>query len=410
MTELTTGQRIAQCRKSKALSQEALGEKVGVSRQAISKWESDATLPDIDKLIALSRLFQVRVGWLLGVEEQSDPLQDTPQLNEELLRKIEEVVQRYQPRKKPLSTGKKVLLGLVAAVLLWGGLKLIHDWRDTRSAVGYLNSQLHSVNSQNSSILSQLNDLKDRVENIHTTVEEAAASLASYEFEVTPHVEEACAQVDLTAIPKSWKEDWTAALHVRHEGSLMQTQECAWDGTALNSSLKLSFTDGLEYYLVIQYPDGTRESMKLADEQAQNLKRSCTITYAGTPILAGSQYYAHQDTISLHFKVEGMHLRRPNPVENPGDWFWTRADYVLYRTREGVRTEAGICPILSPAEGAATDELWGMTMEITIELPREGDVYELWVVLELENGLSLEECTGKWSFQGDHFLELKETE
>ena len=37
MTELTTGQRIAQCRKQQSLSQEALGEKMGVSRQAISK-------------------------------------------------------------------------------------------------------------------------------------------------------------------------------------------------------------------------------------------------------------------------------------------------------------------------------------------------------------------------------------
>ena len=59
---MTIGQRIAQKRKELALSQEALGEELGVSRQSIYKWESDAALPEIDKLIALSKRFGVSVG------------------------------------------------------------------------------------------------------------------------------------------------------------------------------------------------------------------------------------------------------------------------------------------------------------------------------------------------------------
>ena len=50
---MTIGQRIAQKRKEHNLSQEALGEALGLSRQSISKWESDASLPEIDKLVAL---------------------------------------------------------------------------------------------------------------------------------------------------------------------------------------------------------------------------------------------------------------------------------------------------------------------------------------------------------------------
>ena len=410
MTDLTTGQRIALCRKKLNLSQEALGEKMGVSRQAISKWEADATLPDIDKLISLSRLFQVSVGWLLGVEEQPEPQPETPQISEELLRKIEEVVKQYQPRKKPLTTGKKVLIGIAAVLLLWGGVTLSRQWQNTRLEVTYLGAQLRNNNEQNSSILRQLDSLKDRIENINITVEEAAASLASYAFEITPNATEAWARVELTAIPKNWNEDWTAALHVRHQGTLSVTQECHWDGTALNAALKLNFADDLEYYLVISYPDGTRESIKLEDADAQNLRRSCTVLYTGTPIIAGYRTDVNQQTVDLHFKVEGMHLQRPHPEENPGDWFWTRADYVLYRTRDGVRTEAGICPILSVEEYAKTYELWGSTLGLTIEAPREGDTYELWVMLELQNGLSLEECTGTWIFQGNSFLELDETE
>lgn len=62
MTDLTMGQRIAERRKLLNLSQEALGEKMGVSRQAISKWEADAAVPEIDKLVALSKLHPVKSG------------------------------------------------------------------------------------------------------------------------------------------------------------------------------------------------------------------------------------------------------------------------------------------------------------------------------------------------------------
>ena len=65
----TIGQRISAWRRELGLYQEALGERLGVSRQAVNKWESDAAIPEIDKLIGLGRLFGVRIGWLLGVEE-----------------------------------------------------------------------------------------------------------------------------------------------------------------------------------------------------------------------------------------------------------------------------------------------------------------------------------------------------
>ena len=87
---MTTGQRIAQKRKEIGLSQEALGEEVGVSRQSIYKWESDAALPEIDKLVALSRRFGVTVGWLLGVEEapEAPPAPDSWELTDAQVEKV----------------------------------------------------------------------------------------------------------------------------------------------------------------------------------------------------------------------------------------------------------------------------------------------------------------------------------
>lgn len=70
---MTLGQRIQTFRKKQCLSQEALGERLGVSRQAISKWESDLTIPELDKLIAMSRLFGVSLDDLMGMEEPEKP-------------------------------------------------------------------------------------------------------------------------------------------------------------------------------------------------------------------------------------------------------------------------------------------------------------------------------------------------
>ena len=74
---MTLGQRIQELRKQNNLSQEALGEKLGVSRQAISRWEMDGAVPEVDKLIAMSKLFSVSLNDLLQVESGAG--EETPQ-------------------------------------------------------------------------------------------------------------------------------------------------------------------------------------------------------------------------------------------------------------------------------------------------------------------------------------------
>jgi len=66
---MTLGQRISQYRKQAGLSQEALGERLGVSRQAVSKWETGAAAPDMENLLALAREFGVSVAELTGTPE-----------------------------------------------------------------------------------------------------------------------------------------------------------------------------------------------------------------------------------------------------------------------------------------------------------------------------------------------------
>lgn len=53
MTAMTTGQKIAFARRMRGITQEELAGRVGVSRQSVSKWESDLALPETDKLVRL---------------------------------------------------------------------------------------------------------------------------------------------------------------------------------------------------------------------------------------------------------------------------------------------------------------------------------------------------------------------
>lgn len=62
---MTLGERILNYRKRAGLSQERLAELLGVSRQAVSKWEGDAAQPELDKIVALARLFGITTDQLL---------------------------------------------------------------------------------------------------------------------------------------------------------------------------------------------------------------------------------------------------------------------------------------------------------------------------------------------------------
>ena len=56
---MSLGEKIFKLRKEKGLSQEALAEQVGTTRQAISKWENDQGFPETEKLLRLSNIFEV---------------------------------------------------------------------------------------------------------------------------------------------------------------------------------------------------------------------------------------------------------------------------------------------------------------------------------------------------------------
>ena len=62
---MNVGEKIQEHRMKNGLSQEVLADKLGVTRQSVSRWELGQALPELDKIVAISRLFKVTTDELL---------------------------------------------------------------------------------------------------------------------------------------------------------------------------------------------------------------------------------------------------------------------------------------------------------------------------------------------------------
>lgn len=75
---LTISERLVELRRQRGLSQEALADSLGVSRQAVSKWERAEASPDTDNLIALANLYGISLDALLLGKGELFPTPDSP--------------------------------------------------------------------------------------------------------------------------------------------------------------------------------------------------------------------------------------------------------------------------------------------------------------------------------------------
>lgn len=229
---MTIGQRIAELRRQNNLSQEALGEALGVTRQSISKWESDGALPEIEKLVAMSRLFGVSVGALLGVEEETPAEGTEPgktrqesELSEAQLRMVEEIAARYTDalreetlrqeqarredaqkaaeKKKP---GKKAILAgaFCVGLLLYGIISLFS--RLERLDNNYTNLS-HSINNVTDSVNRQISGIAYQVENILNEQNALTADFGTSVAEV--NAKEMTVSFDVYAVPKTYEAGMT---------------------------------------------------------------------------------------------------------------------------------------------------------------------------------------------------------
>jgi len=264
---VTIGQRVAQKRKEQGLSQEALGEALGVSRQSVYKWESDNALPEIDKLIAMSRLFGVTVGWLLGVEEPSQaeeqtaaPPQSEPELTEAQLKMVEEIVDRYlaarQPPKKrrwPWVAGAAAGLALLAALVSLRG-----DLRNMRNEYSSLQNSIlfidRNVQNQIGSITNQVEEVLKSQNSLAADfgTEVASADLAANNVTFSVY-----------ATPKTYTGGMTAVFVADNGVEPVEVSAGAGAGQEFSARLTCELTDSITLSVVFVTGD-IRENQMLA--------------------------------------------------------------------------------------------------------------------------------------------------
>ena len=263
---MTIGQRIAYKRKELALSQEALGETLGVSRQAIYKWESDAALPEIDKLVALSKLFGVSVGWLLGVEEpeSAEPKEEdsasgvSDELSEAQLKMVKEIVEQYLAA-QPKTKRRKWPWVLLGFAVLIGGFSVINrlDQIDQQ----YQRVQMTVSNVQDS-VNSQINGISNRVEEILKSQNNLTAE---YNTEISgADLTKNQIRFSVYAVPKTYVEGMEVKFSVdNHTGGINKASGEEGMNHKFTATLATDLTDNITLSATFIYPDGTHETQVL---------------------------------------------------------------------------------------------------------------------------------------------------
>lgn len=224
----TLGRRIQEARKAAGLSQESLGERLGVSRQAVSKWEADAAVPELENLIAMSRIFGVTIGALLGVEPEAAEdrsEKDAPEapgegvegtapageLTDRELAAVEAIVQKYLEaaqvvqnprwsRKKKIAVSAGICgAALTAALALGSGLSALGSRLDqVQSQVYGIES---SVSGQIGALAGQIRDLLDEDSNLFAV---SQARVTDYDLAA------GTVTLQVSAQAKSWQDNTTA--------------------------------------------------------------------------------------------------------------------------------------------------------------------------------------------------------
>lgn len=117
---MNISEKILSLRKAHDLTQEQLAEKLDVSRQTISKWESEQAMPEVDKITVLSNVFHVTTDYLLKPSEIDELAVKTDILE----RQQQELKENYQRRK----TKQLIILSCIGIYLIaFAVIMLIHQ-------------------------------------------------------------------------------------------------------------------------------------------------------------------------------------------------------------------------------------------------------------------------------------------
>ena len=146
---MTFGEKLAKLRKENNYTQEQLADKLDVSRQSVSKWESDVAYPETDKLIKLSKLFHCSIDYLLDNQTTEKATTEEPSNNPQ--KNVTETDNSI-----PFSIWlKRVIPEIKSAKTVWG-MPLYHIGRNAKGffAIGLKAQGIFSIGLFSTGILS----------------------------------------------------------------------------------------------------------------------------------------------------------------------------------------------------------------------------------------------------------------
>lgn len=276
---MTTGQRIAAKRKERELSQESLGAELGVSRQTVYKWESDTSLPEIEKLVALSRLFQVPVGWLLGVEE----VPEAAEFSEDQLK----LLGRYQRAEQAeLSQGQRAQVEALVEERLSGSGRPRRRWPWVLAALAVVwagwsvfsrldrvdrqyNSLANSVNNVSHSVNAQIGSITSRVEELLKAQNDLTADYATRL--VSADLAENTARFSLRAVPKTYTPGMSVVFLADSGGEVRELEAAEEENGVFTGEMACPLTDSVTLSAVFVTGD-TRQTQLLDQYQGLYLE------------------------------------------------------------------------------------------------------------------------------------------
>ncbi len=270
---MTLGTRIQDLRKTAGLSQEALGDLLGVSRQSISKWESDLAVPELDKLIALSKRFNLSLGALLGVEDEATP---ETELTDRELKALSAIAAKLTPASQPQPTRRRPRLLLAGAALLATVVVAVAGERLTArmSGVEAQVTQLHSsMSALNASVSQRIDSVTGQVAGL---LEEQARTTADQHTEITAvDLHANTVTFTLRATPKTLQEGAAVTFRADWPGG---STTLPGEGTGTyTGTVTCPLTDEIRLYLEIQEGPEKRSQLleawtDLADTYALHLE------------------------------------------------------------------------------------------------------------------------------------------
>lgn len=210
-------EKLYELRRASGMSQEELAEKLGVSRQAVSKWESGATQPELQKLIELSKLYSVSVDELLSLEHAKAPQDTAPDAEAPVQDGFESASAKEKPGLRTFCAQHKRAIGGAAvalAALIAVGVHYNDRINTLSTQVNDLRSQLYNVQNN---LSSQIDGISNNVSDILTR-ESSLISQYNYEITNVDFKKQECT-IAFSLLPKTISEGTTVIIGVTDHGN-----------------------------------------------------------------------------------------------------------------------------------------------------------------------------------------------